>query len=389
MSNYHVPGTSKDSGFWQCSRSLSSLIAVLCGSLLPYGWLSGLSEIRGSEIKSDERVIFFPTATHLSDDGKDWTIPIHGWIFEPEMDDFSRRLLMRQLHEALGLTPESAATPIFDERARNFLVDNERGKQVSIVLGAKTYTLNPSERDGHFTGKLKISNDIMRQFAKDGRVHFRAVTRPGDERHFSGEIHLIEPTGFSVISDIDDTIKVSGVSDKQQLVENTFLKPFQPVEGMSTVCRRWADARAEFHFVSASPWQLYEPLSESMEGAGFPDATFHLKRFRMKDSSFFNLFEEPTKYKLPIVTTLIRNYPQRQFVLVGDSGESDPELYGIVARQFPRQIVRIFVRDVTGEPADSERYERCFEGVPRYKWEIFEKAESLPPTLAVERNTVP
>lgn len=47
-----------------------------------------------------------------------------------------------------------------------------------------------------------------------------------DERRFTGEVHLLGATGVSVISDIDDTIKVSVVTNKQELLKNTFTRPF-------------------------------------------------------------------------------------------------------------------------------------------------------------------
>ena len=75
---------------------------------------------------------------------------------------------------------------------------------------------------------------------------------------------------------------------------------------------------------------------------------------------------------------MLERLPKRKFVLVGDSGEKDPEIYGALARQYPQQVLRIFIRDTTGEAADSPRYARPFEGLPRLKWQIFHDAVELP-----------
>ena len=64
-------------------------------------------------------------------------------------------------------------------------------------------------------------------------------------------------------------------------------------------------------------------------------------------------------------------------MLIGDSGEQDPEVYAKIARQYPRQIVRIFIRNVTDEPADSPRYQQCFDGLPAGLWQIFDDPRSL------------
>jgi phosphatidate phosphatase APP1 len=146
---------------------------------------------------------------------------------------------------------------------------------------------------------------------------------------------------------------------------------------MAAAYRRWADSGAQFHFVSSSPWQLYEPLSQFLRDAGFPDATFHLKRFRIKDRSFLNLFVDPVESKQQAMVPLVEAYPQRQFVLVGDSGEKDPEVYGMLARRFPQRIAKIYIRNVTNEPADSARYRQAFEGLPADKWHIFDDPQAL------------
>ena len=61
----------------------------------------------------------------------------------------------------------------------------------------------------------------------------------------------------------------------------------------------------------------------------------------------------------------------RLLVLVGDSGEKDPEIYGFIARKYPKRVHRIFIRAVKGESARNERFLKAFEGVPQEKWSIF------------------
>jgi phosphatidate phosphatase APP1 len=61
----------------------------------------------------------------------------------------------------------------------------------------------------------------------------------------------------------------------------------------------------------------------------------------------------------------------RTLVLVGDSGEHDPEIYGFIARKYPKRIHQIFIRAVKGETKDDERFLKAFKDVPREKWMIF------------------
>ena len=199
----------------------------------------------------------------------------------------------------------------------------------------------------------------------------------GDERSFTGALQLIAPRGVSVISDIDDTIKDSQVTDLKKLLRNTFLEPFQPVAGMADVYRRWQGDGVVFHYVSASPWQLYEPLSEFCRAEQFARGTFHLKPFRLKDSTALDLVKSQTGYKLGQIAPLLESFPGRRFVLIGDSGEQDPEIYGTLARKFPGHVQGVYIRNVTGESADAKRYEEAFRDVPAERWQVFDRADEF------------
>lgn len=75
----------------------------------------------------------------------------------------------------------------------------------------------------------------------------------------------------------------------------------------------------------------------------------------------------------------------RTLVLVGDSGEIDPEIYGFIARKYPKRIHRIFIRAVKGEKSDDKRFAKAFEGIPNEKWSIFTKPlEELPEDLKLK-----
>ncbi|MEQ2007985.1 MAG: App1 family protein [Limisphaerales bacterium] len=323
-----------------------------------------------ADLRSDERVLFYPTVARRDAAGGEWRVPVHGLVFEPER----RALTAAALRTALGLVAEpkdAAERKVFESRASAFLVDNERGKQISVRVGERMFPIGESAADGHVRGEFRLPD------ADAKPVIFRAVTRAGDTREFRGTAHLLADTGLSVISDVDDTIKVSHVRDRQALLRKTFYEPFQAVDGMATVYRAWAEEGTSFHYVSASPWQLYEPIVEFAATNRFPAGSWHMKQFRVKDSSFLALLDSPEAYKPGVIEPMLRQFPQRRFVLVGDSGERDPEIYGALSRQFPQQVHRVFIRDVTGEDAKAARYEAAFKGVPRERWQIFREPKEI------------
>ncbi len=333
-----------------------------------------------SPLKLDETVVFLSGLGRQAPDG--WHLQIHGWVYESEYHKPITSLFRR----AVGirddeLTPSELAT--FRERAQFFLVDNERHKSITIRLGEMAFNLAPSLPNGHFQTNLHILPDDAARFGLSSIltnqiVQFQMIPPKKTIQPVSGVIHLLPATGVSVISDIDDTIKISNVHDRKQLLRNTFCRPYEPVPGMAALYQAWEKSSScSFHYISASPWQLFLPLSEFARTNGFPDGTFHLKLFRWKDQTFFDLFKSPEKYKLATIEPLLEEFPRRKFILVGDSSEKDPEIYAALARKFPDQIARILIRDTTGEGPDSIRCQTAFAGVRSNLWQIFREPSEI------------
>ncbi len=345
-----------------------------------------------TQLKRDEQIEFYPSAARrVAGATNFWRTEIRGRVFEPEQ----RSMTLATLREALdlkGVAMSVAEERVLNQRARLFLVDHERGKKIFIRLGTNEFFIGKSGADGQFMGSVLLSDTEMERRApprpEPGAISplaetvlgapFRAALAAVDTRVFSGEVFLLEEQGLSVISDIDDMIKITEVRDRQATLRNTFLRDFQPVSGMAEFYQTLARSNsAAFHYISASPWQLYEPLVAFVRTNGFPVGTFALKEFRWKDKSFFNLFANPEKYKSGVIEPLLNQFPKRKFILIGDSGERDPEIYAALARKFPEQIVGIYIRDVTGESADTERYIKAFREVPFAKWQIFRVPSDL------------
>ncbi len=343
-----------------------------------------------SSVKSDEQVVFFPTAGQQDRATDTWTVPIHGWIFEPETDSASRGAAIKLFRKRMGIPADAADAAVLRRRAAAFIVDNERGKELSVRIGAKTYPLGESEKNGHFRGIVRLTAAEVDQLqtgghVADGWLTFRLASKVRDDRTFTGRVQLIGPEGVSVISDIDDTIKITNVTDREALLANTFCRPFASVPGMARVYRNWQKAGAVFHYVSASPWQLYGPLGGWLTADNFPAGSMHLKSFRWKDRTFLELFEDSDAVKRPVIETLLGQYPARRFILVGDSGEKDPELYGELARKYPRQITGVLIRQQGPQPPSKARLASAFRNVPPEKVKVFAAAAEIAELPSLKR----
>jgi len=318
--------------------------------------------------KADEQVLLFPALSWQTADATTWRVDIHGWIFEPDL--FGD--LQEPFRVLLGLPKprvDDGSLALWRQRAHWFTVDNERGKQLAVRLGNRVRTLPSSQPNGHFSSVLELPAAPP--------VLFTVETAATDTRRFKGEILLIPPVGLSIVSDIDDTIKISQVLDKGELLRNTFLRSYQAVPGLAALYQHWQSQAAVFHYVSASPWQLYRPLREFMEQTGYPLGSFHLRYFRWIDETAFTLLENSSGHKTSAIETLLARYPQRRFILIGDAGEHDPEVYGALANRFPAQIEAILIRAIAGADLSSERWARAFAGLPDGLWRVFDEVAEL------------
>ncbi len=327
-----------------------------------------------SNLKADEQIIFFTTSAWFDSTNKQWHIPIHGWVFEAEDSMVRKQLIASSFAQLYDLHTTAQTEANFNRRVNGLLADNERGKEVVIRIGNRTYALPASASNGHFKTTLVVSSKHLAPLNK--QITITAVLPMHDTRTFTGQVNLITDQGIAVISDIDDTIKVSDVTNRKSLIAHTFYKDFKAAPGMSKYYNSLAVEGTSFHFVSSSPWQLYPELQSLVRTAGFPPASFHLKDFRFKDQTFFNLFKDGMATKPQIIENIINKFPNKRFILIGDSGEQDPEVYHQILQKHPEKIKQILIRNVTAETVDNTRFSALIGGAA-HRWQLFTNPEQL------------
>jgi len=336
-----------------------------------------LSIAPGAEIKNDEALTFFSTYAFSAGKGT-IALAVHGWIYEPKEDSIKRKYLIDLLADAAGIEKDEAGYALFSERIKYFLVDNHGDKKIRLKIGKQIIDMPESDDNGHFEKEIVMNKSEALTLFKRNVLHYSAVTAPGDSRIFTGEIHYIPPKGISVISDIDDTIKISNVLQKKELTRNTFIKEFSAVPGMADQYRRWAKKGFSFHYVSGSPWQLYIPFSKFFSREKFPRGTVHLKYFRLKDSSSLDFITaDQLDYKVNSISAIMDDFPQRQFILVGDSGENDPEVYAEIAKKYGKRIKAICIRDVKNPNDKKDRFTGLFGHLRDIRFVLFDNSEDI------------
>lgn len=226
-------------------------------------------------------------------------------------------------------------TPIASTPLTIFFYNQDRSKSRTVM----------TDESGHFN--IRVALDFV-------PTNVRVLA--SDKLSATEEVRITEPTGVSVISDIDDTIKHSAIgSGAKEIFRNTFIRELGDlhIEGVKEWYGKMADLGVTFHYVSNSPWQLYPVLVTFFAGAGLPKGSFHLKQY---SGMLQGIFEPVAERKKGTLDKIMRDFPERRFILVGDSGEADLELYTDLVLANPRRILGVFIRDVT-----TTRYQGFFD----------------------------
>jgi len=148
---------------------------------------------------------------------------------------------------------------------------------------------------------------------------------------------------FGVISDIDDTIVSTQVANRLRMILTVALsnaRTRKPFLGVAAFYRALHAGVNPFFYVSKSPWNLYAPLVEYLEVQGLPRGPLMLRDFG---------FRSEKEHKRKAIEAILGTYPKLKFILIGDSGEEDPEIYSAIVHRFAERIRAIYIRSVSAK----------------------------------------
>jgi len=158
---------------------------------------------------------------------------------------------------------------------------------------------------------------------------------------------------FGVISDIDDTILHTGVTSrlKWKVVVNTFFKTPHKREALEGSAEFYhalhqgksGDDANPIFYVSNSPWNLYRYLEFFLKVNQFPKGPILLRDFR---TPFDRTPKTELAHKYHEIYNILDTYPNLQFILIGDCGEKDADIYLDVVKKYPSRIAAIYLRAV-------------------------------------------
>jgi phosphatidate phosphatase APP1 len=174
-------------------------------------------------------------------------------------------------------------------------------------------------------------------------------------------LQILPGARIGIVSDIDDTVLHSGIVHWKTAAQLTFLgnartrKPLPGVALFYQALQAGADGRGRhpLFYVSSSPWNLYDLLDDFMALNAIPHGPIFLRDLGTDAGKFIK--SPGHGHKLEQARALIHRFPSLRWVLLGDSGQADAELYAEAAGEFGERIAAIYIRDVdpdAGSPFD-------------------------------------
>ena len=163
---------------------------------------------------------------------------------------------------------------------------------------------------------------------------------------------------FGVISDIDDTILKTNATSLLKMAWNTFAHnshtriPFHGVSEFYSALQHGQSGNEQnpFFYISSSPWNLYDLLIDFIHLNKIPEGPLFLKDYGFSHNKLFS--EGHAGHKPKKIKKVLDAYPNMKFILIGDSGQEDPEIYSEVIKQYPDRILAVYIRDVTLDERD-------------------------------------
>ena len=233
--------------------------------------------------------------------------------------------------------------------ARRFASDEVPGARLTVRLGGEAFHAETDE-DGYY--RLDV-----RPAAPLGRGWTEAAVTVEEPQHAEATARIVVPPAdarFMVVSDLDDTVVRTGATNKLRfarvvLLNNATTREVFPGVGAfyRALVEEGGAATNPIFYVSSSPWNLYRQFTGALEHRGVPPGPVFLKDFGVDPGKFIKTGHHA--HKLEQVEALLAFYPDLGVVLIGDSGQEDPEIYQQVVARHPARVAAVLVRDVTDD----------------------------------------
>ncbi|TVQ08654.1 MAG: DUF2183 domain-containing protein [Leptolyngbya sp. DLM2.Bin27] len=245
---------------------------------------------------------------------------------------------------------------------RRFSHDEVSGARLRLTFQGQTHEVE-TDRQGFFRDRVRPQSSLT-----DHGLWHEAEVELLEPQSDQGPVRAVakvmvprSQAQFGVISDIDDTIVHTSATDLLQMIRVAYLGNSQtrlPIPGIPPLyqaLQAGGDGQGEnpIFYVSSSAWNMYDLFEEFMDARGLPAGPISLVAL---DLSLPNLFSfNHSDHKSDEIEPILEKYPDLPFILIGDSGQKDPEIYTQIVHDYPGRIACIYIRNIPKENPERQQ----------------------------------
>ncbi len=239
--------------------------------------------------------------------------------------------------------------------ASRFLTHELPGVPLRLRVGTAEAETT-SDGEGYFTFDLKLPDSDCVDPWTIGQIGLAGEYRGLTDAHITPvQIRVPGPGArFGIVSDIDDTILHTGAQRVVAMIRQTLVGSEltrTPFIGAPELYRALARQRSPHDnpvfYVSSSPWNLHGFLRAFLIHRGFP-----LGPLLLRDLLGTDVNRSTHSHKAERIDEILSLHPELPFVLLGDSGQHDPEIYADAVRRHPGRFLAVYIREVRLDPGD-------------------------------------
>lgn len=252
------------------------------------------------------------------------------------------------------LTSDSRLKNVF-RNIKYFTPDGIENIDVNVIAGGMS-KISKTDNKGYF--KVEFNNTSLQPGVSNLSAKLVANKYKYETPKEEIVIDRLDSSKIGIISDIDDTVKYTGADKTLSMIKKILIGNYKTDKAIPGVSALYKGILANqqstgfdcLHYVTGSPTTIYSRIQNFLKLNGFPQGSMAMK------SSGSRL--EPTAsdtftYKVAKIIPIINAYPNKKFVLFGDTTQKDTEVYLKIKQQFPNNIVGIYINNATkANPAD-------------------------------------
>jgi len=290
-------------------------------------------------------------------------------LFEPLQIDVYRGHGTPQCLRVRGRVLEQSGTRQPDGEAgilRNTLdtirrmeSDEIPGARLRVRLAGATEEVETDD-EGYFSVDMRPATPLEPGW-HDVRIELIDSMAGGAGLEATGRVLVPDPEAeFGVISDLDDTVIRTGATNKLTHTRLLFSRnavthvPFEGIDDFYRRLRLGPDGRGAnpVFYVSRSGWNLHDMFVRFLDEHDLPRGAMYMQDTAIIEPKSEHVGHE--QHKRRSIDIILGMHEPLPFVLVGDSGQEDPETYLAAAERWPGRIHAVYVRDVTDPDRDRE-----------------------------------